>query len=115
MAHIAPIFAALGLVAMFVPWLGRWSLGLLVIPLLISVAIERLRTVADRDAVTARTMFSSRTLPWDDLVGLRFSRGGWARACRSDGSEMALPAVTFSTLPTLAEASGGKVPNPYPR
>jgi hypothetical protein len=26
---------------------------------------------------------------------------------------MRLPAVTFSTLPQLTAASGGKVPNPY--
>lgn len=113
MAHIAPIFAALGLVGMFVPWLGPWSLSLLVIPLVISVAIERLRTVADRDAVTARSLLSTTTAPWTDLEGLRFSRGGWARACRRDGREMTLPAVTFATLPALTEASGGKVPNPY--
>lgn len=115
MAHIAPVFAALGLVAMFVPWLGPWSLSLLAVPILISVAIERLRTTADRDAVTARSMLSSRTVPWGELKGLRFSRGGWARACRADGREITLPAVTFATLPTLTEASGGKVPNPYQR
>lgn len=114
MAHFAPGFLALALLA-FVPGLGTWSLVFLVLPVLVSVAIERLRTVADREAVTARTLLASRTVPWGDLQGLRFSRGRWARACRGDGAEVMLPAVTFATLPALAAASGGRVPNPYNR
>ena len=50
---------------------------------------------------------------WDEVDGLRFDRSSWARARLRDGSEMRLPAVTFATLPLLAEASGGRVPNPY--
>ena len=31
----------------------------------------------------------------------------------TDGRELLLPAVTFSTLPLLTEVSEGRVPNPY--
>jgi hypothetical protein len=112
MAHFAPAFLALAILTLM-PALGSWSLALLAIPVAISVAIVRLRTTADADGVTARGLLSSRTLPWGEVGGLRFNRGGWAQACCGGGRELTLPAVTFATLPRLAAASGGKVPNPY--
>ena len=114
MAHFAPALAALSVVA-FIPVLGNWALALLIFPALTSAAIARLRTVADSESVTARGLVSSRTEPWSDIEGLKFNRGGWARACRTDGDEFLLPAVTFATLPRLTAASGGQVPNPYER
>lgn len=112
MAHFAPAFLALAMLTLM-PALGSWALALLAIPVAISVAIVRLRTTADADTVTARGLVTSRTLPWGEVEGLRFNRGGWAQACCSGGKDMTLPAVTFATLPRLAAASGGRVPNPY--
>jgi hypothetical protein len=114
MAHIASAFILFWLV-LLMPAFGRWGLVLLAIPVLLSAAIERLRTTADADSVTARYLLSTRSLPWSQVEGLKFTRGRWARACRPDMSEMRLPAVTFATLPQLTAASGGKVPNPYQR
>ncbi len=125
MAHFASAFLALALLVL-VPALGTASLALMVIPVLISVAVERLRTTADQDTVTARTLTGSHTLAWSDIDGLKFTRGGWARACRDDppgdqsedggkNRDVLLPAVTFATLPVLTAASDGKVPNPYRR
>lgn len=112
MAHFASAFFGLALLV-FVRVFGIWTLFLLLIPVLISVGIERLRTVADRENVTARTLLGSRTVAWSRVEGLRFTRGRWARACLLDGSELRLPAVTFATLPMLTAASGGRVPDPY--
>jgi len=112
MAHTASAFILLWLV-LLMPAFGPWGLPLLAIPVLLSLAIERLRTTADADSVTARYLLSTRTLPWTQVEGLKFTRGRWARACKPDMSEMRLPAVTFSTLPQLTAASEGKVPNPY--
>lgn len=114
MAHFASAFLALALLAV-IPSFGMAGLVLLVIPVGVSVAIERLRTVADQDSVTARTLWTSRTLPWSQIEGLKFTRGRWARACRGQAGDVLLPAVTFATLPMLTAASGGKVPNPYLR
>ena len=86
---------------------------LLLIPLAMSVLIIRLRTTAGRDTVTARTLLGSTTMRWEDIDGLRFVKSSWARAHLKGGADVPLPAVTFSTLPLLAEASGGRVPNPY--
>lgn len=114
MAHIASAFILLWLV-LLMPAFGRWGLILFAIPVLLSLAIVRLRTVADADAVTAHRLLSSRTLPWSQIEGLKFTRGRWARACLPDKSDVQLPAVTFATLPLLTAASGGQVPNPYQR
>jgi hypothetical protein len=92
-----------------------WAAVALVIPAWCSYLIVRYRTVADRDTVTARSAFGSRTVRWDDIDGLRFIRSKWASAQLKNGEQLRLPAVTFATLPLLTEASGGRVPNPYSR
>jgi hypothetical protein len=112
MAHFASGFLALGLLVMITVF-PTWGAVFMVLPILASAAIVRLRTVADRSTVTARTLLSSRTVSWDEVDGLRFDRTSWARAQLRNGSLLLLPAVTFVTLPLLAEASGGRVPNPY--
>jgi hypothetical protein len=112
MAHFAVGFFTLGLLALVLSG-PAWVALLLVIPVILSALIIRYRTVADHDTVTARTLLGSETVAWDDIDGLRFDKGSWALAQRKDGTELRLPAVTFSTLPSLTEASGGRVPNPY--
>jgi PH (Pleckstrin Homology) domain-containing protein len=112
MAHFAVGFFALGLLTLVLAQ-PSWFAPLLVIPIVLSVLIVRLRTVADQRAVTARTLLGSQTVAWDDIDGLRFDKGSWAVAQLKDGSAMRLPAVTFATLPLLTQVSGGRVPNPY--
>ncbi|HLR99440.1 PH domain-containing protein [Mycolicibacillus parakoreensis] len=111
MAHLAVGFFALCLLAPVAAWPP--SAPLLLVPVAASIWIIRVRTVADPDGVTARTLLTSRRVGWDDVDGLRFTKGSWARAHLTDGAELTLPAVTFATLPRLAEASAGRVPNPY--
>lgn len=112
MAHFAVGFFALGLLT--VVFAGpSWLIALFALPVVLSTMIVRYRTVANRDAVTVRTLLGSETVRWADIDGLRFGRNSWARAQRTDGSELQLPAVTFATLPRLTAASGGRVPNPY--
>jgi hypothetical protein len=112
MAHFAVGFLTLGLLVPVLTW-PTWCAPLLVIPVILSALIVRLRTVADRQTVTARTLLGSETVGWDDIDGLRFDKSSWARAHLKSGAELRLPAVTFATLPLLTEASGGRVPNPY--
>ncbi|UXA10035.1 PH domain-containing protein [Mycobacterium sp. SMC-8] len=112
MAHVAIGFLTVAMLA--VVFAGpAWFILFFLIPLTLSIVVMRYRTVADRDTVTARTMLHSRTVRWDDIDGLRFGRTAWAVAHKRDGTELSLPAVTFSTLPLLTAASGGRVPNPY--
>ena len=111
MAHIAVGFLTLGLLIPVLAWPP--SAPLLVIPVVLSAMVIRLRTVADDRGVTVRNLLGSQTVPWDEIDGLRFHRGSWARARLQSGAELRLPAVTFATLPQLTEASSGRVPNPY--
>jgi Bacterial PH domain len=111
MAHLAVGFFALGLLIPVLAWPP--SAPILVIPVVLSALIIRLRTVADDQGVTVRTLLGSQAVPWADIEGLRFNRGSWARARLSSGAELRLPAVTFATLPLLTAASSGRVPNPY--
>ncbi|WP_025738311.1 PH domain-containing protein [Mycobacterium genavense] len=111
MAHLAVGFLTLGLLIPVLAW--PLSTPLLGIPVLLSALIIRLRTVADDHGVTVRNLLGSRTVGWDDIDGLRFHRGSWARAALKNGTELRLPAVTFATLPQLTAASSGRVPNPY--
>jgi Bacterial PH domain len=111
MAHFAVGFFALGLLIPVLAW--PVSAPLLAIPVVLSALIIRLRTVADGRGVTVRTLVGSRTVRWEEIEGLRFQRGSWARARLKNGAELRLPAVTFATLPQLTEVSAGRVPNPY--
>ncbi len=111
MAHFAVGFFALGLLIPVLSW--PFTAPLLIIPVLLSALIVRLRTQADSTGVTVRTLLGSRSVRWEDIDGLRFSRGSWGRAQLKEGGQLRLPAVTFATLPQLTAASGGRVPNPY--
>ncbi len=111
MAHLAVGFLLLGMLAVVLS--ATWTAPLLIIPVILSVYIIRLRTVADGDTVTARSLLGSETVRWEDIEGLRFDKRSWARAQLKDGRELLLPAVTFATLPQLTEVSAGRVPNPY--
>jgi hypothetical protein len=111
MAHFAVGFMALGLLVPVLTW--QQTAPLLVIPVVLSALIIRLRTVANHQGVTVRTLLGSQVVRWDEIDGLRFSGGSWARAQLKSGGEVRLPAVTFATLPLLTEASAGRVPNPY--
>lgn len=98
-AHLAVGFLTLGLLIPVMLWPP--SAPLLLLPVLLSALIVRLRTVADDRGVIVRTLLDSRTVRWDDIDGLRFHRGSWARARLKSGDELRLPAVTFATLPEL--------------
>ncbi|OBA88621.1 hypothetical protein A5662_25030 [Mycobacteriaceae bacterium 1482268.1] len=111
MAHFGVGFLVLGMLAVI--FSATWTAPLLVVPIILSACIIRLRTVADRDTVTARGLLGSESVRWEDIEGLAFNKGSWARAQLTDGRELRLPAVTFATLPQLTAASGGRVPNPY--
>ena len=112
MAHVAVGFFTLGLLTLVLANPAVFG-AILVIPVVASVAVIRYRTTANRDTVTARTLFGSRTIEWENIEGLRFDRRAWASAHLKDGSDLRLPAVTFATLPELTAATDGRVPNPY--
>lgn len=71
MAHLAVGFLTLGLLVPILIWPA--SAALLVMPVVLSTLIIRLRTAADVQGVTVRTLLTSQTVRWDDIDGLRGS------------------------------------------
>ena len=110
MAHLAVGFLTLGLLIPVLAW--PLSAPLLVIPVVLSALIIRLRTVADDQGVTVRTCWAARRCAGTTSTGCA-STGFLGAARLKSGAELRLPAVTFATLPLLTEASAGRVPNPY--
>ena len=112
MAHLAVGFFALGLLALVLTE-PVWFAPLLILPIAASVAIFRYRTVADRDTVTARTLLSSRTVPWSDIDGLRFDGSSWALG--APYGRLGVPASRgdLRDAAELTAATDGRVPNPY--
>ena len=71
MAHLAVGFMVLVMLVPVLAW--PWLSPLLLLAVLASVAIARLRTEADADGVTARTLLGSTRLDWADIDGLHLS------------------------------------------
>ena len=103
MAHFAVGFFALGLLVPVLTW--PLTAPLLIIPVLLSALIIRLRTQADHNGVTVRTLLGSQSVRWEEIDGLRFRRGSWARAQLKSGRELA---VTRGHLRNAAAADRGQ-------
>lgn len=90
------------------------AFGWLVIAPIVAVAwVARVRTTVTPDGLEVRRLFGGRSLAWSEITGFRFPGRGWARATLTDGGEVTLPAVTFDRLPDIAQASGGRITDPY--
>ncbi|CAM3652709.1 PH domain-containing protein [Kibdelosporangium persicum] len=81
------------------------------LPILMIIWVGRHRTTADTDGVTARDMFTSRTMAWDDLASLKIDRGH-VSAVGTDGTVTRLPGVRLRHVSLLSQVSGGRIPDP---
>ncbi|MGQ0576349.1 MAG: PH domain-containing protein [Pseudonocardia sp.] len=115
-----PPLASLGAVVLAVaalpfaagaPWFWLVYLG----PVGIVWWVLRRRTTVDGEALTARGLLRSRRVPWAEVSSLRLGQKSRVSAVLADGAELPLPAVHVRDLPALAAASGGWLPDPYPR
>jgi uncharacterized membrane protein len=87
-------------------------LVIFVVPVAIAVWLMRTRTQADATALTVRTLFGSRVIPWSRVTSLRLTQKSAVRAVVDGGDEVALPAVRVRHLPVLAAVSGGRIADP---
>ncbi|MCX7541962.1 PH domain-containing protein [Corynebacterium sp. P5848] len=84
---------------------------ILLLPLLYAYWVLKSRTTIDVDGITATYAFSAnRRVSWEDFAGIRFGSGS-SHARSHDGQEFALPGVSFNSVPDLAAASGGRIPD----
>ncbi|RSM85529.1 PH domain-containing protein [Kibdelosporangium aridum] len=85
--------------------------GIYAIPIAMIVWVVRHRTTADTDGLTARDMFTSKTMKWDDLASLKIDRGR-VSAVGTDGTVTRLPGVRLRHVSLLSRVSGGRIPDP---
>nr|WP_120491391.1 PH domain-containing protein [Corynebacterium lactis] len=93
----------------FSPWLAVT----LIAPALYTVWIFRVRTTVGPRGITAVYLFAKRrSVPWSEFKGLFFNKGGRAFAVTTKDERVALPAISFNSLPELKEATDGLIPDP---
>lgn len=90
-----------------------WGWLFFLLPLAFGWWVYRSRTQVDHSGVQTRTWRSSSHHPWAEISGLVFAKRGGAQLKLTDESLVPLPAVGFNDLPRLAEASGGRIPDPF--
>ncbi|MFD5867311.1 PH domain-containing protein [Corynebacterium sp. NPDC060344] len=97
-----------------------WLTPLLLVPVIYSVWILRVRTTVSSRGITAVYLVGGRrSLPWNRFRGVLFDKRGRAFAVgrstedgQDDDVRFSLPAITFNSLPALSEATGGRIPDP---
>ncbi|WP_051341334.1 PH domain-containing protein [Pseudonocardia spinosispora] len=92
-----------------------WLLPVYLIPVAVIVYVLRRRTTVDSEAMEVRGIVGSTRVAWSEISGLKL-RSSRTRsrvsAVLTSGTELPLPAVYVRDLPVLAEASGGRIPDP---
>jgi Bacterial PH domain len=93
-------------------WAAPGLFVIYLVPVLAIAWVLRVRTIADREKLVARTLFGRHVVPWSDVRALRVSERSWVRAVVEDGKELPLPTVRTRHLPALALISGGRLEDP---
>jgi Bacterial PH domain len=89
-----------------------WLLLVLVVPLVIGLGVVRTSVDVGEAGLTARSLAGERTVPWDQVAGIRVGGRSELWVVTTRGTEVRLPALRARDLPVLAEASGGRIPDP---
>ena len=89
-----------------------WLAVLWVLPLAAAAWVLRTGVDVDADGLTVRAVAGSRRIRWDEVAGLAADRRGRLSAVLRAGGAIRLPVLRARHLPLLAEASGGRVPDP---
>jgi hypothetical protein len=108
-AILAPLLLAVAATPFAFAAPGLYAIYL--VPIAIVVWVLRNRTTADATGLTARTLFSSRSLQWDQLASLKLDRGR-VSAVGADETVTRLPGVRLRHLSLLSVVSNGRVPDP---
>lgn len=108
------IFAALVMVGIALLVIGAAPLylgWLLVFPALFIFWVLRSRTTVGERGIGVRYAFRPGVeVPWEEIRGVGF-KGSSALLETTGGRSYSMPGVTFNSLPKLAEASRGRIPD----
>jgi hypothetical protein len=93
---------------------ASWTLVFLLVPVLAAAYVLRAGVDVGDGGVTVRSLAGSRTVPWDDVAGIRVGERGDLWLVTARGTELRLPVLRARDLPRLAAVSGGRIPAPGP-
>ena len=89
-----------------------WGLPLLLLPVLAAAWVLRVGVDVGPAGVTPRTLLATRTVPWEQVAGLRVGEDQELWLVTTTGTEVRLPVVRARDLPQLSAASAGRIPDP---
>jgi len=89
-----------------------WLLVVLVVPLVLALGVLRTGVDVDDRGLTARSLVGERTVPWEQVAGLRVGGRAELWLVTTAGTEVRLPTLRARDLPVLSRLSGGRIPAP---
>src|SRR3712207_2885830 len=93
---------------------AEWTPVFLLVPALAAAHVLRVGVDVGDDGVTVRSLAGSRSVPWNEVAGIRVGERGDLWLVTTRGTELRLPALRARDLPRLAAVSGGRIPAPGP-
>ena len=107
--HVLAVGLIMGIALIGISWAPQYLGWLLIFPILFLAWVFTAKThVSDHGLELTYLFRKNVSIDWDDLEGVSFEGAG-AKATVADGSQYAMPGVTFNSLPALSEASGGRI------
>ncbi|AWB82061.1 hypothetical protein C3B44_06595 [Corynebacterium yudongzhengii] len=107
---LAGIFIA-AIFFIIVGWAPQYLFWILLFPLVFIFWVLRSATIVDDNGITIRYAFKgNKQFAWEEINGVGF-KGSRSLVQTTAGEEHPLPGVTFNSLPKLAEASRGRIPD----
>ena len=82
----------------------------LVAELALAVWVSRVGVDVGDDGITVRSLAAQRSVPWDQLAGIRVGERGDLWLVTTGDTQVRLPVLRARDLPRLAELSGGRIP-----
>lgn len=109
-AHILAALLLSAIALLGIGWMDWYWWWLFILPVIFVLWILKSKTTVNEDGIAVTTLFrGTKRIPWDDFKGIEFKRSTYA--VDKKGSKHVLPGVTFNSLPQLASASRGRIPD----
>lgn len=109
--HILGILILSTIALLSIGWAPKYLGWLLIIPVIGLWWVIKARTRVSEKGISITYAFRKNvSIAWDDFAGIGFQRAR-AFAQTKNGAKHNLPGVTFNSLPRLAKASRGRIPD----
>lgn len=107
--HVIAIMMMTGIALIGIAWSPLYLGWLLILPVLALAWVFKSSTTVSSDGIETTYLFRRNiSVGWPELAGVNF-KGSRAFATTVDGTEYAMPGVTFNSLPELERASNGRI------